>query len=99
MLFRSIGFSSASLRLTFALRFAMTALLGSVAGTALAAVFADPIVSSVMKLVGISNFSSNPNVIAVALPAVAVTILFTGFGWLSAGKIKLVPFTVLIAEL
>lgn len=98
-IYKAIGFSSASLRLTFALRFAMTALLGSVAGTALAAVFADPIVSSVMKLVGISNFSSNPNVIAVALPAVAVTILFTGFGWLSAGKIKLVPFTVLIAEL
>lgn len=97
-IYKAIGFSSASLRLTFALRFAMVAFLGGGVGTVLAAVVADPIVSSVMKLAGISNFVSHPNFISVILPMAVVTILFTVFGWLLAGKIKKVPLAVLVAE-
>ena len=97
-IYKAIGFSSRSLRLTFSLRFAMVAILGGVAGTILAAVVTDPIVSSVMKLAGISNFVSNPNSVSVILPMVVVTVLFTVFGWLSAGKIKKVPLTVLVAD-
>ncbi len=97
-IYKAIGFSSRSLRLTFSLRFAMVAVLGGLVGTILATVVTDPIVSSVMKLAGISNFESHPNFISVILPMVVVTVLFTVFGWLSAGKIKKVPLSVLVAD-
>ena len=97
-IYKAIGFSSASLRLTFALRFAMVAVLGGLIGTLLAAVITDPLVSSVMKLAGISNFVSHPNFIGLVLPMVAVTLLFAAFGGLLAGKIKKVPLTVLVAD-
>ena len=97
-IYKAIGFSSASLRLTFALRFAMVAVLGGLTGTLLAAVITDPLVSSVMKLAGISNFVSHPNFIGLVLPMVVVTLLFAAFGGLLAGKIKKVPLTVLVAD-
>lgn len=97
-IYKAIGFSSAGLRLTFALRFTFVSVFGGLAGTLLAAAITDPIVSAVMKLAGISNFASNPNFISVILPMVVVTVLFTVFGWLSAGKIKKVVLNVLISE-
>ncbi len=97
-IYKAIGFSSASLRLTFALRFAMVAVLGGFLGTFLAAVITDPIVSSVMKLAGISNFVSHPNFIGLVLPMVVVTLLFAIFGGLVAGKVKKVPLTVLVVD-
>lgn len=97
-IYKAIGFSSASLRLTFALRFAMVAVLGGLIGTLLAAVITDPLVSSVMKLAGISNFVSHPNFIGLVLPMVVVTLLFAAFGGLLAGKIKKIPLTVLVAD-
>lgn len=97
-IYKAIGFSSASLRLTFSLRFTMVAVLGGLVGTVLAAVITDPIVSSVMKLAGISNFVSHPDFTSVILPMAVVTILFTVFGWWLAGKIKKVPLTVLVTE-
>lgn len=97
--YKAMSFSSASLRLIFALRFAMAAVLGGLIGTLLAAVIIDPIVSSVMKLAGISNFVLHPNFIGLVLPMVVVTLLFAVFGGLLAGKIKKVPLTVLVADL
>lgn len=97
-IYKAIGFSSASLRLTFALRFAFVSVLGGLAGTLLAAAVTDPVVSEVMKLAGISNFASTPNFTSVILPMVVVTVLFTAFGWLLAGKIKKVALYVLVSE-
>lgn len=97
-IYKAIGFSSAGLRLTFALRFAFVSVLGGLAGMLLAAAVTDPIVSAVMKLAGISNFASTPNFTSVILPMVVVMVLFTAFGWLSAGKIKKVALYVLISE-
>ena len=97
-IYKAIGFSSSALRLTFALRFALVSVLGGLAGTLLAAAVTDPLVSAVMKLAGISNFVSNPNFVSVILPMAVVTVLFTAFGWLSAGRIKKVPLTVLIVD-
>ena len=97
-IYKAIGFSSGTLRLTFALRFAFVSVFGGLAGTLLAAAVTDPLVSTVMKLAGISNFVSNPNFVSVILPMVVVTVLFAVFGWLSAGKIKKVPLTVLVSD-
>lgn len=97
-IYKAIGFSPAGLRLTFSLRFAIVSLLAGLAGMALAAVLTDPLAGSMMKLAGISNFSSSPGFFAAVWPVMIVTVLFTVFGWLSAAKIRKVPLAVLTAE-
>ncbi len=97
-IYKAIGFTSAKLRFTFALRFCLTAAIGSVMGILLAAVCTDPLVSAVMKLAGISNFVSHPEVGKILFPAGVVILLFMIFSYLSAGRIKRVAVTVLMGE-
>lgn len=97
-IYKAIGFPSNSLRLTFALRFGLTAALGAVIGVVLAAIATDPLVSAVMKLAGISSFSAHPNLIEAVCPAVIVVLTFLAFAWLYAGKIRRVPLSVLVSE-
>ncbi|MCM1381615.1 MAG: hypothetical protein NC192_06720, partial [Muribaculaceae bacterium] len=97
-IYRAAGFKVNTLRIMFALRFGMTALAGSAAGVLLAALMTDPLVSAVMKLAGISNFMSSPDIGNILLPPAVVTLMFAAFAYLAAGKIKRTDLTVLIAE-
>lgn len=97
-IYKAIGFSPAGLRCTFSLRFTIVSLFGGLVGTVLAAVLTDPLVGSMMKLAGISNFSSSPGFFTAFLPMTVVIVLFTVFGWLSAVKIRKVSLAVLTAE-
>lgn len=97
-IYKALGFSDRQLMVSFALRFGMTALVGSVIGLVLAAVLTDPIVSSAMKLAGISNFAGVPALGSVLLPAATVIALFTGFAFLAAGRMKKIDVTILISE-
>lgn len=97
-IYKAIGFGSGSLRLSFAISFGLTALIGSLIGMLLAAAFTDPLVSFVMKFAGISSFSSEPTVGNILLPLCIVVGLFTLFAYASSWKIKKLPLTVLISE-
>ena len=97
-IYKAIGFADSVQRLAFALRFGVTALIGSLAGTVLSAALSDRLVSAVMKLAGINNFASGVSFGGTLLPVLAVTLLFAGFAWLAAGKIKRVAITSLINE-
>lgn len=97
-IYKAMGFTGGRLRFSFALRFGMAALPGTAAGLLLAAVFTDPLVGSVMKLAGISNFASSPKALPALLPAMVIIPLFMGFAYLAAGKINRTDLTELIAE-
>ncbi|RKI39471.1 ABC transporter permease [bacterium D16-51] len=97
-IYKAIGFTSTKLRFTFAMRFCLTAVAGSVIGIFLAAVCTDSLVSAVMKLAGISNFASHPGLGEMLFPAGVVILLFMGFSYLTAGRIKRVAVTVLMGE-
>lgn len=97
-IYKAIGFQTRQLRLTFALRFGMVAAVGSAVGILLAMFLTDPLVSAFMKLAGISNFASVPSAGSVILPAGVVILLFTGFAYFAARKIKTISLTALIAE-
>ena len=85
-IYGTMGFSTGLLRRSFSLRFGMIALLGSILGTILSALLTDPLVAVLMRMEGISNFSSHPGVLTVLLPGIIVTALFLLFSWLAAGK-------------
>lgn len=97
-IYKAVGFKTKALRLTFALRFGITALIGSAIGTVLAMFLTDPLVSAVMKLAGISNFASSPSFINVILPSVIVVALFICFAYTASGKMKKTSLTVLTSE-
>lgn len=97
-LYRALGFSVSRLRLSFALRFGVTSMLGAGLGVALSGILTDPLVAAAMRLAGISSFASRPALGGVLLPALFVILLFTGFSYLAAGKIQKAELTALVAE-
>lgn len=97
-IYKAIGFTSRKLRLTFALRFCLVAVMGSIIGILLAVACTDPLVSAVMKLAGISNFASYPGLGEILFPAGVVIALFMIFAYLAAGRIKKVAVTILMRE-
>ena len=97
-IYKAVGFQTSRLRLTFALRFGITAVIGAVIGMILAALLTDSLVSAVMKLAGISNFASALGLGSIFLPMGVVILLFTAFAYFAAHRIKKVSLTVLISE-
>lgn len=87
-IYRTLGFSAGRLRRSFSLRFGGIALLGSILGAILSAVLTDPLVAVLMRMDGISNFSSQPGIMAILLPVVVVILLFILFSYLASGRIR-----------
>lgn len=97
-IYKSIGCSAGMLRISFSLRFGIVAATGALAGTILAAALTDPTVSAVMRIAGISNFSSHPTLINVVIPGLTVILMFLTLSYLSAGRIKRTDMTILTAD-
>lgn len=96
-IYRSFGFTAASLRISFALRFAIVSFAGVLVGILCSAFLTDTLVAALLQTFGISNFSSHPTAGNILLPALAVILAFTIFAWFVGGKIKTVRLTTLIA--
>lgn len=97
-IYRAMGFSSGQLKCSFALRFGMIALLGSTLGTILSAFLTDSLVAMLMRMEGISNFSSQPDIFTAVLPGIVVIVLFLLFAYSAAGKIGKTSLALLAEE-
>lgn len=97
-IYKSIGLSTSHLRRSFAMRFMAASLIGAAAGIALALAATDPFVGFVMKMAGISDFSSHPGILEMLFPGMVVVALFTTFSWLLSGKMKRMDLTALISD-
>lgn len=97
-IYKSLGFVSGGLRTAFALRFGLVAAAGAVPGAVISAVFTDGMVTALLKICGISRFSSSLGLLRGALPGAVVSGLFFAFAFVSAGKIRKVEAGALIAE-
>lgn len=95
---KALGFTSRQLRAAFALRFGLAAVPGAVIGIGLAAALTDPLISTVMKMAGISNFASSAAIGNTLFPAAVVVLLFTCFAYAASWNIKKVDLAVLITE-
>ncbi len=96
--YRSFGLTAARLRISFALRFGMVSLLGALIGAVCSAFLTDPLVAALLRMFGISNFSSHPSMGNVLFPALSVIAAFTMFAWLVAGRIKTGRLTSLLSK-
>ena len=87
-IYKSLGFSSENLILTFSLRFTVVALVGAILGCICSAVFTDKIIGCFLKIAGISRFASELTLVQMVLPAFCVVTLFTAFAYAASGKIR-----------
>ncbi len=97
-IYKSLGFLSSKLRIAFAIRFGITAVAGSVLGMVLSVYLTDPLADLVLKVCGVSHFTSRLGPLDMLMPALAVCALFFGFAYLSSGKVKKVEPGILIVE-
>ncbi len=97
-IYKALGFTSTRLRLQFAVRFFMVAVLGAAAGSVAAAVFTGNMLSCILRLVGISSFQVTFRAATFAVPTVLTSVCFFLFAFLSSAKIKKVEVRELITE-
>lgn len=93
-----IGFSVQVLRISFALRFGIVAVIGAVLGTIVASAFTDPIVGTIMRFAGISNFSSGNTITNTILPVSFIVIVFVGFAYMVSYRIRKNDMSILTQE-
>lgn len=96
--FKSIGFTSLSLRLAFAIRFGIVVAVGAVIGIALSCILADPVITILLKLFGISKFESTLGFGNGILIPVIIIVLFVVFAYIYSSRIKKVDMINLINQ-
>lgn len=95
---KSVGFTSRALRLQFALRFALVAAVGSIFGVVVSLLATRPLLSSLMKIIGLVDFLADFTPQAIIFPALAICLSFFVFAYIAARKIKMVEVRELISE-
>lgn len=97
-IYKSLGFSSNRLRSLYALRFGIAATIGAVIGTLLSEVLTDPLVTFILKMCGISRFTSNISFLHMMKPGVEIVIATVILAYLTSGKIKKMNTMLLVVE-
>ena len=97
-IYKAVGMDSRKIRLMFSMRFGMVTAIGSLVGIGLSATINDIIVSYVIRMGGISHFSTNISASEAFMPMFIVTFMFMMFSYLVSGKIKRVDLQQLIVE-
>ena len=97
-IYKSLGFTAGQLRMSFALRFCMMAVIGSVLGNVLSGLFTDSLVTAMLTMCGVSRFESSLSPLQMLFSGVVVSGLFLIFAYLAAGKIKKMEPSILIVE-
>lgn len=97
-IYKAIGFTSNKLRLQFAVRFFLVALLGALFGILLSWFVSSPILGMALRLVGISKLVLTFTFGALAIPAVLISLSCMIFAFIASGKIKKVEVRELVVE-
>lgn len=97
-IYKALGFTSAGLRLQFALRFLIVALIGIVIGTAFSLTFSEKLLSYMLRSMGIANFVIDYRFATIFLPIAAAALGFFAFAFITASRIKKVEIRTLISE-
>ncbi|WP_028505546.1 FtsX-like permease family protein [Ruminococcus sp. FC2018] len=97
-IFKATGFTTGNLRAQFSVRFLMIGVLGCIVGTVIAVFATNPLLSMLMKIVGMTDFMHSLTVFEVIIPAAVICLCFAGFSYMSSRRIRTVQTTELICE-
>lgn len=97
-IYKAIGFKVSSLRLQFAVRFLIVAVIGSAIASVLSYLFSSKLLSLMLRSMGVTNMTVGFKVLTFTVPIVIILICFFLFAYIVSGKIKEVEVTELIVE-
>lgn len=96
-IYKSLGLSAGKLRISFALRFFLVVLCGTVVGFAAAGIFADALIGAVFRSFGIGEFSAGFSLSGNVAPLIGVPLLFVLAAWICSAKLSRVSIVELVA--
>ena len=97
-IFKATGFTTGNLRAQFSVRFLIIGVLGCIVGTVIAVFATNPLLSTLMRIVGMTDFMHSLTFTEIMIPAAVICLCFTAFSYLSSKRIKTVQTTELICE-
>ena len=97
-IYKALGFTSFGLRCQLAVRFVVTAVVGSLLGIVLALIVSKPFFKAGFESFGIYSFNLSTSVISLVIPLVFMSVLFSVVAFIRAGNIRKVQPQVLIAD-
>lgn len=97
-IYKAIGFTSSSLRLQFAFRFTLVAVIGCVIGVLVSIFLTQQCVGLLLSAAGITRCPVALNAFALGKPVVFMVVVYFVYAYLLAGKIKRVDPRILITE-
>ncbi|MBO4496036.1 MAG: ABC transporter permease [Clostridiales bacterium] len=97
-IYKAIGFTSAKLRLMFAIRFLIIGVIGSAIGCAMSILFSEKALNKLLYSMGVTNFVSNYKVETILIPLVLLLVGFFLFAYFISRKVKKVQTRELVVE-
>ena len=93
---KSLGFTSSGLRVQFALRFMIIAVIGSVIGAVASMFLTMPLLEALLRILGLTRIDTSITFTTFIIPAAAIWLSFFVFAYIAARKIKKVEIRELI---
>ena len=97
-IYKAVGFRVRRLRLQFAVRFLLIALIGAGIGTALSLWLSGRVLTMMLWNIGVSSFRVAFTPLTIAVPVALLCVCFFLFAYLMAGRVRRVDVKELITE-
>ena len=97
-IFKALGFTSNKLRLGFAIRFFISAMIGSAVGIILSILLSAKAISAALSMLGIVKAEINYAPMSIIVPVLIICIGFFVFSFIASRKIRKVQTKELIME-
>ncbi len=97
-IYKALGYTVRSLRLSFGFRFLITSVFGTAFGISVSLLFSSKLLGLGLSLVGLSHLPTEIDFISVIIPSVMLTFCFFVFAYWASGKIKRVKIRELVTE-
>ncbi|MBQ8515344.1 MAG: FtsX-like permease family protein [Ruminococcus sp.] len=97
-IYKALGFTSSQLRLNFAIRFLLIAVIGSIIGVVLSMLFSAQMLGMLLSLIGLSRIVLEYDTMSLVIPMIAVSFSFFVFAYLASGRIRRVAIRELVIE-
>lgn len=97
-IYKAIGFTSGKLRMQFAMRFFLVALVGAVLGILLSVLASTQAIGLVMRFVGLSKLVLTFTFESLVVPVLIISVSCMMFAFIASSKIKKVEVRELVVE-
>lgn len=95
---KAMGFTSGTLRLQFAFRFLIIAIIGAILGVISSCFLTKPLLESILRPIGLTKINSGITLFDTLLPTIVISASFFLFAYITARKTKAVEVRELISE-